>query len=71
MIGRRPREMIRIRPDSSAIFMTPSHRAMMPIRPIEISTAVFAMSMAASVTASMRPVKTPTTTPMAIMPNQM
>ena len=47
VIGRMARAIIRIKPDSSAIFIVPSHKAMIPIRPIAISTAVFAMSMAA------------------------
>ncbi len=44
---------------------------MMPISPIAISTDTLAMSIAAWVTASIRPVKIPTTTPISIMPNQM
>ena len=56
MIGLRPRAISEMRPDSSAIFMMPSHRAIIPIRPMAISTETLAMSMAAWVTASIRPV---------------
>ena len=71
VIGRSARAMIRINTDSSAIFMMPSHKAMMPISPMAISTDSLAMSMAAWVTASMRPVNMPTMTAIAIIPNQM
>ena len=71
VIGFNPLAMILIRPDASAIFMIPSQSAMIPINPMEISTATFDILMAASVTASILPVKIPATTLMAIIPNQM
>ncbi len=70
-MGFKPLAIILIRPDASAIFMIPSHKAMIPIKPMEISTATLAMSMAACVTASMLPVNMPATTLMNIIPNQM
>ena len=63
--------MIFISPDSSAIFIMPNHRAMIPINPIAISTAVFDIEIAASVTKSILPVIVPTTTEIKIRPNQM
>ena len=64
-------DMIFIRPESSAIFIMPSHMAITPIRPKASSTAVLAFSMAAVVTWSIFPFMAPTKKPIRINPAQM
>ena len=65
------RASLRTRPAASAIFIMPSHRVITPIRPMESSTPVLALSIAAFVMASTLPVAIPTTMPMNNKPNQM
>lgn len=54
MTGRKPRAIRCTRPARSARRITPSHNAMIPIKPSAIVTAVFAPSNAPSVTSFKR-----------------
>ena len=51
------------KPASSAIFISPNHKAIIPISPIANSTPVSALLINASVTACVLPVKTPIVIP--------
>ena len=70
MIGLSAFAIIWMSPESSAIFIIPSQRAIIPIRPNAISTDVLDMFIAASVTWSILPVIVPTTTDINIKANQ-
>ena len=65
------RASLRTKPEASAIFIMPSQRVITPISPMESSTPVLALSIAASVMALTLPVAIPTTMPMNSKPNQM
>jgi hypothetical protein len=71
LIGRSARPSKAISPAFSAIRMIPSQRVMIPTSPSEISTATFAESTAAFVSAGAVPLKTATIRAMAMRPNQM
>ena len=71
LIGRSALPRSVIKPAASATRMMPSQSVMIPTRPREISTAVFAESMALFVTTAAVPLKIATMNAIAINANQM
>ena len=69
--GLRARAMARIIPPASTTRISPSHRAMGPMRPMARVTALLAASKEALVTASMRLVQAAVAVAMRIMASQM